>query len=156
MRTNDTSHPSSDPNFNPESEEKVWYLSHPLAPDDKYTFEQNMAHVVHLMRIFYEEGFRVIAPYHTICLALDDDNPEWRRIGLECACYIARSLGYVFLTGHKLSSGMEHEAHAAMKCKTGGTLRSLIGYNDVELRAVLRWIKNGGELESDQHVSKAL
>jgi hypothetical protein len=143
-------HPSHDPDFDAKRQHIVWYLSHPLAPDDKFTFQQNMDHVIHLMRICYEEGVMVIAPYHTICLALDDDNPRWRRMGLECDCNMARLMGYVLLTGHKLSSGMNHEAQESMACKSGGIIRNLIGYNDEEFRVALRWIKDGRELEFDE------
>jgi hypothetical protein len=141
-----TRHPSSDPRFDAKREHTIWYMSHPLAGDDKYTFEQNMEHVVHTMRIFYEEGWMVVAPYHTICLALWDDNPEWRRLGLECDCNIARTLGFMVMTGHKISSGMKNEAEAAMRCKTGGVIHNFVGYNDEELRIALRALKNGGSL----------
>jgi hypothetical protein len=145
-------HPSSDPRFDAKREHTVWYLSHPLAGDDKYTFEQNMEHVIHVMRICYEEGWMVIAPYHTICLALEDDNPEWRRMGLECDCNVAQKLGFMLMTGHKISSGMGHEAEASMRCKTGGIVHNFVGYNDEELRIALRALKNGGSLESDNAI----
>jgi hypothetical protein len=144
-----TRHPSKNPDFDAKREHIVWYLSHPLAGDEQYDFAQNMAHVVKLLRICYEEGVMAIAPYHTICLALDDDDPKWRRMGLECDCNIARMMGYVLLTGHKCSSGMRHEAEQSMQCKTGGVIRNLVGYNDDEFRMALRYMRNGGELEAD-------
>jgi hypothetical protein len=147
-------HPSSNPSFDAKREHKVYYLSHPLAPDDSYTFEQNMAHVVHMVKLFFEEGWFVIAPYHTICLALDDDNPDHRVLGLECDCNIARLMGNLVLTGHKISKGMQNEAEQAMACKNGGIIHNFVGYNDDELRAALRFLKNGGTLESDTAVRK--
>lgn len=134
-----TRHPSSDPLFDPKHHRELWYLSHPLAGDNRYTFEQNMDHVVKVMRICFEEGLDVVAPYHTICLALDDDNPEWRRRGLECDCTLARTLGRVLLTGHKLSAGMRHERDAALECIDGPVfIYNFVGYNDEELRQVIR------------------
>lgn len=149
MSTDRGLNPSSNPRFDAKREHTVYYLSHPLAPDDRFTFEQNMDHVIHLVRLFFEEGYMVIAPYHTICLALDDANDEWRRLGLECDCNVARKLGNMMLTGHKLSSGMNNEFEQAMCCKTGGIIHNFIGYNDDELREALRFLKNGGILESD-------
>ncbi len=144
-----TRNPSSDPSFSAKREHIVYYLSHPLAPDERYTFQQNMDHVIHLIKLFYAEDMYVIAPYHTICLALDDDNPVHRVIGLEVDCNVCRTLGNVMLTGHTFSSGMKHEATEAMRCKTGGMIHNFIGYNDDELRTALRYLKNGGILESD-------
>lgn len=133
-----TRHPSSDPLFDPNRQRALWYLSHPLASDDKYTFQQNMDHVVHIMRICFEEGLHVVAPYHTICLALDDDNPEWRRRGLECDCTLARILGKVLLTGHKESAGMRHERQAALQSSKQVFVYNFVGYNDEQLRQIIR------------------
>ena len=141
-------HPSSDSRFDAKREHVIYYLSHPLAPDDEYTFQQNMDHVVHLIRLFYEEGWHVIAPYHTICLALPDDNIEYRITGLEVDCNVCRKIGNVILTGHKFSSGMRHEFEQAMTCRSGGIIHNFIGYNDDELRVALRYLRNGGSLES--------
>lgn len=105
-------HPALNTAFNPENREPVWYLSHPLAPDDKYSFLTNMDHVEHMMRLCFDAGYRVIAPYHTICRVLDDNNAEHRRIGLEVDCRIAFLLGRIIMCGHKISRGMleEHDA----------------------------------------------
>jgi hypothetical protein len=141
--------PSSNPSFDAKREHTIYYMSHPLAPDERFTFDENMAHVVHLMRIFYEEGWMVIAPYHTICLALPDSNDEFRRLGLECDCNMTRMMGNMVMTGHKISSGMRNEMEQAMACKRGGIIHNFVGYNDDELRAALRFLRNGGSLESD-------
>lgn len=112
---NPTQHPSSHPDFNPQSDEKVWYLSHPLAADDKYDFMTNVAHAKQMMRMCYDAGYRVIAPYLSIIEVLDDNNFEHRRIGLECDCYVAHALGRIIMTGHKRSSGMLHEHDAVVR-----------------------------------------
>lgn len=102
-------HPLDHPDFDRTRVHAIWYLAHPLAPDEHYTFQQNMDHVVHMMRLCYDLGYYVVAPYHTICLALDDTNLEHRRIGLEVDCNLVRKLDGIILVGHKISSGMQQE-----------------------------------------------
>lgn len=138
----DHTHPADLPEFNAASKEPVWYLAHPLAPDEHKTFQENMAHVVDMIRLCYDEGFRVIAPYHTICLALDDENSEHRRIGLEVDCLVARKLGRLILSGHKVSKGMLCEIEAVRSSITIGMreqrIINLIELSDNEARASLR------------------
>lgn len=93
----------------------VWYLAHPIAPDARFTYEQNIAHVVHMIKLCYKAGVRVIAPYHTLCMAFEDSNPEERRVGLEVDCEIVRRLRRLILVGHKVSSGMLQERIALHK-----------------------------------------
>lgn len=135
MKTDE--HPADLPTFNKMSPEAVWYLSHPLAPDDRYTFEQNMAHVLHMMRLCFEEGFRVVTPYHTHCLVLDDTNMQHRKMGLEIDCQIARMLGLMILTGHKISKGMQTEL-GALKQGPSNFWIDLTGLSDAEARAFLK------------------
>lgn len=127
-------HPADLPEFNWNSHEPVWYLSHPLAPDDVHTFQENMDDVLRILRLCFDCGVRVVAPYHTICLALDDANEEHRRIGLEVDCTIARLLGRIILSGHKLSKGMNCEVEAAMQCKSGFYMLDIRCLKDVEIR----------------------
>src|SRR5688572_27930392 len=97
---------SNDPLFNRYSQEPVYYMAHPLAPDDKYTYDENMAHVLEMMEFFYKEcNVRVVAPYHTMCLVLPDREPKWRRVGLEVDLVVVRALNRLILVGHKISSG---------------------------------------------------
>lgn len=152
------SHPANLENFNPSPKEPVWYLSHPLAPDDRYTFQENMDHTLKMMRLCFDEGFRVIAPYHTMCLVLDENNIEHRRIGLETDCRVANLLGRIILTGHKLSKGMQCELDAVVKCiddyceqyKYSENIKDLITVNSIinltamddnQMRLALRTIK---------------
>lgn len=130
-------HPADNPTFNKMSEDAVWYLSHPLAPDDQQNFAQNMAHVLHMMRLCFDEGFRVVTPYHTHCLVLDDTNDEHRRMGLEIDCKIARMLGLMILTGHKISKGMHIELDA-LKSGPSNYWIDLTGLRDTEARQLLR------------------
>lgn len=123
-------HPANDPFFNRHA--TVWYLSHPLAPDDRYTFQQNLDHTLHMLRLVLDEGYHAIAPYHTHCLVLDDQNHQHRCIGLETDVGVARALGRIILCGHKFSSGMQIEAESCI------AKINLIGLKDWEAQAELR------------------
>src|SRR5947208_2104557 len=98
-------HPLEHPDFDPTRIHKIFYLAHPLAPDDQFTFDENMEHVVWVMRECYDAGIYVVAPYHTISLALDEDSLEHHRIGLEIDCTLIPKLDGLILTGHKRSRG---------------------------------------------------
>lgn len=126
-----------DPKFGTTIDEPVWFLSHPLAPDDKFTFQQNMDHVLELMNMFYSVGLRVICPWHTMCLCLDDNDPEMRRIGLEVDCFVANAIGRIVLTGHKLSSGMECELASVMKLGQNGRVLNFVGWRNDAIRTYL-------------------
>lgn len=123
------SHPADDPKFNQFHHPTVWYMAHPLASDESYTRERNMEHVLHMVRLFFSEGIRVVAPYHTIMLVLDDHNPDHRRIGLETDLAVVEKLGRVILCGHKISRGMRFELEASR-----GPYVSLVGKKDSEVR----------------------
>lgn len=111
-------HPTLHPRYGETMHEPVFYLAHPLSADEKYTYDQNMDHVLKIARIIIDNNIRVIVPWHTLCLCLDDSNPEHRRVGLEIDCFVASRMSGVILTGHKLSSGMRQEAES---CRHRGT-----------------------------------
>lgn len=104
----------------------VWYLAHPISADKQFTAQQNMDHVVKLCGILLNRSIKVVAPYHTHLLCLDDNNETHRKIGLETDCAVARALGRIVLTGHKLSDGMKAELAA---CPTA-IIVNLIGMPD--------------------------
>lgn len=110
----------------------VWYLAHPLKPDDKYTVQQNLDHVVHLTRLFFECGIYVAAPYHTVMLALDDDNLEHRRMGIEADLVVLAGLKHIILVGHKMSQGMLGELKLIVDLQ--GDWMNLTGYTDQMLK----------------------
>lgn len=112
---NPTQHPMDHPGFNPASQAPVWYLSHPLATDDRFTFQQNVAHAKKMMRLCFDAGVRVVAPYLNIIEVLDDDNLDHRRIGLEVDCAVAYALGRIIMVGHKISKGMQVEKEAVVR-----------------------------------------
>lgn len=124
---------NKNPKFDRNSVEPVWYLAHPLATDELYTYEQNMEHIVTTLRFLIRDcKLRVMAPYHTMCLALDDADDEERRIGLETDLSIVRQTNRVILAGHKISSGMTDELLAAVK--SSGYVWNFVG---LSRRAIL-------------------
>lgn len=108
----------------------VWYLAHPIKGDEKYTVQQNMDHIVHLTKLFYECGIYVVAPYHTVMLALDDNKQEHRRMGMEANHAALAKLGKLLLVGHKLSEGMKGELQLVVDLRNEGDWLNLIGYTD--------------------------
>lgn len=123
-----------DPKFGTTIDEPVWYLAHPLASDGRYSYQQNMDHAVKMVRLFYDCGVRVICPWHTLCLALDDTNLEHRRIGLEVDCNVVRSLGRIIMVGHKVSSGMECELAMIMERGENGRVLNYVGWKDETIK----------------------
>lgn len=110
-------------------------MAHPIAPDDRFTYEQNMQHILDMMQFFYVEcGIRVIAPYHTMCLVLPDDQPEFRRIGLEVDLVVVRALGRLILAGHKISSGMKDELVAVCESYQGGIVHNFTGWTRPQIK----------------------
>lgn len=94
------------------TERSVWYLAHPVAPDARFSYEENMSHVLHMAKLCWDEGFRVFVPWHTLCLIMPDSDPKLRAIGLEFDCDLVKMTGRMILSGHKISSGMRQELDA--------------------------------------------
>lgn len=94
----------------------VYYLSHPVAPDDKYTVPENLDHTVKVLGIFFDAGYRVIAPWHSLCLRKGDelmqDDDEYREKCLVIDCDVVELCDGVILVGHKISKGMQRELEA--------------------------------------------
>jgi hypothetical protein len=120
----------------------VWYLAHPIKADEKYSTQQNLDHIVHLTKLFYECGIYVVAPYHTVMLALDDNNPEHRRMGMEANHAALIKLGRLLLVGHKFSEGMKGEFELIAKLRDGGDWMNLVGYSDEMLKGFCHRFNN--------------
>lgn len=93
----------------------IWYLAHPVASDGHSSLKENLIHTLEVSKIVWDAGFRIIAPWHTHCLFLDDTDKEHREAGMEVNRSIVRVCRGVILTGHKLSSGMLEEKLIAEK-----------------------------------------
>lgn len=113
----------------------VYYLAHPLTPDDRFTYEQNMAHVLEMVRFFLDNDVHVIAPYHTHCLVLDDQNEKHRELGLEIDVRVVKSLKRIILVGHKQSRGMTIEREACESIR--GTVHDFVGATRAEIKNFL-------------------
>jgi hypothetical protein len=124
-------HPFDMPNFGETMQTPVFYLAHPLTTDDKHTYEENMDHVLKVARILLDNGVRVIVPWHTLCICMDDSNPEHRKLGLEIDCYVAAKLGRIILSGHKVSTGMAAEVRAVSA--VNGHIENWVGVHDTML-----------------------
>jgi hypothetical protein len=79
---------------------------------------------------------------------MPDSDPEYRRIGLEVDCDLAKMTGLMIMTGHKVSSGMQKELEAVKT--VGHTVINLVGTSDDRCRKFLRYWKEdhldlGGE-----------
>lgn len=115
----------------------IWYLAHPVSPDARFTFEQNMAHALVVARIADDVGFKVCLPWYADCLYHDDSNASHRADGLAMDVEIARLVGRIMLVGHRISSGMQAELAAVMAA--GGTVLRAVGVPDQQLGRFLQW-----------------
>jgi hypothetical protein len=131
----------------------VWFLAHPVAGDEKYSYTDNMGikvtgitedevasiesgHVIKVLKLCYAAGFAAVAPYYELCLALDDNNPNDRTAGMLTGTTLIKGLGRLILSGHKLSRGMEQEVAACLD--VGGSYLNLIGVPDRDFVAALK------------------
>ncbi len=102
---------------------KIVYIAHPVATDEKFTTEQNIADILRIIRninlgdkpIFPDfEGVIIpIAPYLGDVLAMDDSVANERKKGIDNGIAIIKTgvFDELWLTGHKLSLGMQEEVN---------------------------------------------
>ena len=115
---------------------RVWYLAHPLAEDDRYTTEENLAHARKILKILLDEGFQVVAPWMTLCQVLDDNDLEQRRKGIDINVAVVSHLNAIILAGHRLTMGMSREL-AVIELE-GGWVLDLLGVPDDKIAEVVR------------------
>jgi hypothetical protein len=112
---------------------KLFYLAHPVAPDDLRGLSDNLAHTEKVAKILHDVGFEVICNWYLDVTILDDADPGIRERGLGRDFNLIIALkGNMILTGHKISSGMEAELVIAKGLR--GTVINLIGISDEELK----------------------
>ncbi len=104
----------------------LWYLAHPIAPDDDHTYEDNMADARFWWCFLMRNGVTVCAPWFGLCHALDDSIPEDRTLGMKIDQAVLARCDGIILTGHTLSSGMQREA-AAMTARKPDAVINLVG-----------------------------
>jgi hypothetical protein len=98
----------------------LWYLAHPVTPDDEHTFEQNLEHTRKMLRVCHTKGFYAIAPWYGMVEAYKEwrGTPEYaafRELGLGMDEQTVAAFGNIILTGHILSSGMRRELDVIYK-----------------------------------------
>lgn len=139
------------------SQVPVWFLAHPVAGDEKYSYDDNIGsneeetvgHIIQCLTMCFRAGLYAIAPYHTLCLALDDADENDRTMGTITGLSLIRSLKRVILSGHKISRGMEAEVAACLDC--GGQILNMVGVADKDFVYELR---NPARLQRHLKVSK--
>ena len=92
---------------------KIVYIAHPVGGDVK----TNLDKVATIARVISIKERHVIpvAPYYLMCHALDDNNPEERKLGMEMTlAYIKYAkVTELRLYGNKISAGMWKEIELA-------------------------------------------
>ena len=122
---------------------KIIYLAHPIASDDQFTTVENIADLLRIIRYvnlgklsFDAHAFNSVevdntlvpmAPYIGDCLSMQDDNPLHRKRGIEndIAMIETGIFEEIWLTGHKISLGMQEEVK--MFVAQGKKVVNLIG-----------------------------
>lgn len=111
-------HPLDHPSYGEKKHHPVYYLSHPLAPDNKFTYEQNLRHVMEMVQFFNRDlRVKVIAPYYEMCMVLDNNKIEDSIHGLEADEWICEKMGHIIMVGHKESRGMTAERNAVDRAR---------------------------------------
>jgi hypothetical protein len=123
--------------YDTRSPDPVWFLAHPVAGDERFSYADNMAHILTLTRLAALAGVLVIAPYHTLCLALDDFSAVERAIGVRISDATVRHLGRLILSGHKRSAGMQRELEIVTSLYTH-SVNDVIGVPDREFAKAIR------------------
>ena len=87
----------------------LWYLAHPVAPDEGHTLKQNIRDGQEWWAFLTRAGFMVTAPWIGLCLTLDDNDETDRKIGMEVDLAVLRRCDGLIHTGHTVSNGMRIE-----------------------------------------------
>ena len=95
------------------SDNRLYYLAAPLAPEKGETVESNLARAKRYLRKFNLDGYHTIAPWIGLVESLDEEDPEHRRLGMEVATRALRLCGGIILCGPRVSSGMLAELDIA-------------------------------------------
>lgn len=114
---------------------KIYYLAHPIAPDENYTVDQNLAHLLKMQRILWEAAIWTIIPYYTYVVehGSGHDKPNLEEF-LRFDCEVVTRCNGIILAGHKVSNGMKRELDAV----TDGTVHSFVGVRDADLTGMIR------------------
>ena len=100
------------------------YTCHPVAPDERYSTQQNLDSIDAIEKKITSNGnFAIISPWSSLCRVTEDSNPEERELGIDFNLLtlrvfklIADKLGKpleLWAYGHRISSGMKEEIELA-------------------------------------------
>lgn len=100
---------------------KIVYIAHPIATDEKFTVDQNVADILRIIKNINlgdrpmsddcEEMIVPVASYLGDVLAMNDAVAHERKRGIDNGIAIIETgvFDELWLTGHKLSLGMQEE-----------------------------------------------
>lgn len=93
----------------------IAYIAHPIGGD----VENNLKDLRRILRKINLERSDVVpfCPYYADIVSLDDNHPEERQRGIQNDVAVLRSgiVQELWLTGDKISSGMQHERNIAIE-----------------------------------------
>ena len=102
---------------------KLVYIAHPVATDEKFTTEQNVQDILRIVKninngdrpVFppFEGKIVPCVPYLSDVLAMNDSISQERKIGIDNGMAVINTgmFDELWLTGHKLSLGMQEEVN---------------------------------------------
>lgn len=108
----------------------LWYLAHPVAPDERYSYEDNIADGRRWWARLLRANVSVCAPWFGLCHALDDSKPEDRALGMKIDQAVLARCDGIIATGHRVSSGMQKEIES-VEARNGEVVRFLHRYEDL-------------------------
>ncbi len=103
----------------------LYYLAHPVAPDNHHTYEENREDAKEWWTLLLRERVNVCAPWIGLCSVLNDSDPADRELGMAVdQSVLGRCDGLIF-TGHTMSKGMRKEFQ--LGAEQGKRIINLIG-----------------------------
>lgn len=113
---------------------RLWYLAHPIAPDSKYSTEENLKHALKVQEILRGHDIWTVAPWFSWVTLYGASKEGEVETFLRYDEAVVEALNFnVIAAGHKLSSGMQRECNFAIN--NNGNVHILVGTPDRKLGA---------------------
>ena len=106
---------------------KKVYICSPYRANKNNTVSDNIARALYACRVALEEGCAPIAPHLIYPQCLDDNDPEYRKIGIMAGLSWLAACDEVWQWGTKISEGMARELDTARALKIPIRVFSSIG-----------------------------
>jgi len=113
----------------------LYYLAHPIAPDDAHTYAENMGDAQEWWTWLLRKNVSVCAPWFGLCSVLDDSDPSDRELGMRVDQAVLERCDGLIFTGHTMSNGMRKEFK--LGAAAGKEIINLIGLTFEEASALL-------------------